>query len=157
MSEMKMMFSNAQLKKLIAPLLVEQLLVMLVGMMDTVMVSSVGEAAISGVSIVNEVNFLAITILSALAAGGAVIVSQYFGNRDEKNANLAASQLVMISFLISLLFAVVCMVFCRQILAALYGSVDTDVMKAAVTYFWITSLSFPFLASTTHHPHFSGL
>jgi putative MATE family efflux protein len=145
MSEMKMMFSNAQLKKLIAPLLVEQLLVMLVGMMDTVMVSSVGEAAISGVSIVNEVNFLAITILSALAAGGAVIVSQYFGNRDEKNANLAASQLVMISFLISLLFAVVCLVFCRQILAALYGSVDTDVMKAAVTYFWITSLSFPFL------------
>ena len=79
----KRFFSRAQLRRLIIPLLVEQLLVMLVGMLDTVMVSSAGEAAVSGVSIVNEVNYLVITILSALAAVGAVIVSQYIVNRDQ--------------------------------------------------------------------------
>lgn len=141
----KRFFSRAQLRRLIIPLLVEQLLVMLVGMLDTVMVSSAGEAAVSGVSIVNEVNYLVITILSALAAGGAVIVSQYIGNRDQKNSSLSASQLTMISFVISTVLMIVCLVFCRSILNTLYGSVAPDVMEAAVTYFWITALSFPFL------------
>lgn len=143
---MNRMFSNAQLKRLILPLLVEQLLIMLVGMIDTVMVSSVGEAAVSGVSIVNEVNFLVITILSALAAGGAVIVSQYLGNRDKENADLSASQLVLVATLIAVGLTVLCLVFCKQILQLLYGSVAPDVMEAAITYFWITTLSFPFLA-----------
>lgn len=140
----KVLFSNEQLKKLILPLIVEQLLVMLVGMLDTVMVSSAGEAAVSGVSIVNEVNYLVITILTALAAGGAVIVSQYLGNRDHANANLSAST---VSVLISTVLTVICLAFCRQILNALYGSVDADVMENAVTYFWITTLSFPFLGA----------
>lgn len=142
---MDRMFSNQQLRRLIGPLLVEQLLVMLVGMMDTVMVSSAGEAAVSGVSIVNEVNYLVITVLSALAAGGAVIVSQYLGNNDKANSDKSASQLIMIAFLISTALMVICLIFCRQILMLLYGSVSSDVMEAAVTYFWITTLSFPFL------------
>lgn len=143
---MERMFSNAQLRRLIGPLFVEQLLVILVGMMDTVMVSSAGEAAVSGVSIVNEVNYLVITVLAALAAGGAVIVSQYLGNNDKKNADLSASQMMLIAFLVSTLLMAVCLIFCRGILMLLYGSVSSDVMDAAVTYFWITTLSFPFLA-----------
>ena len=139
------MFSNAQLKKLILPLLVEQLLVMLVGMADTIMVSAAGEAAISGVSIVNDVNNLIIAILTAIAGGGSVIVTQYLGNRDDLNTKLSASQLITISFIISLFFGVACVVFHSAILNLLYGSVEASVMENAKVYFWITALSFPFL------------
>jgi len=139
------MFSNSQLRKLILPLIVEQLLGMLVGMMDTVMVSSAGEAAISGVSIVNEVNYLVIVVFGALATGGAVIVSQYLGSRDQSRANLSASQLVLITTLISVGLMALCLLLDRQILSLLYGSIDRDVMDAAALYFWITALSFPFL------------
>ena len=86
------MFTNRQLGRLILPLLVEQLLVMLVGMADTIMVSAAGEAAISGVSIVNDVNNLIISILTAIAGGGSVIVTQSLGNKDEENTKLSASQ-----------------------------------------------------------------
>ncbi len=145
LQQKKHLFSNEQLRRLIIPLILEQLLAMLVGMVDTIMVSSAGEAAISGVSIVNDVNALAINLLAALAGGGAVIVSQYLGNHDRKNADLAASQLVLIATVISGGIAVLCIAFHRQILGVLYGSVASDVMEAACTYFWITALSFPFL------------
>ncbi len=141
----KRMFNGSQLRRLIFPLLVEQLLVMLVGMVDTIMVSRAGEAAISGVSIVNDFNNLVISLLTALAGGGAVIVSQYLGNQDRENTQKSASQLVMISFLISLGLGLFCVGLHRQILQLLYGSVAIDVMQAARTYFWITALSFPFL------------
>lgn len=139
------MFTNAQLRRLILPLLVEQLLVMLVGMADTIMVSAAGEAAISGVSIVNDVNNLIIAILTAIAGGGSVIVTQYLGNQDEENTKLSASQLIMISFIISLFFGILCVAFHSAILNFLYGSVEADVMASAKVYFWITALSFPFL------------
>lgn len=139
------MFSNSQLKRLILPLLVEQLLVMLVGMADTIMVSAAGEAAISGVSIVNDVNNLIIAILTAIAGGGAVIVTQYLGNNDVENTKLSSSQLITISFLISFVFCVICVALHPMILNVLYGSVDVDVMENAKVYFWITALSFPFL------------
>lgn len=139
------MFSSAQLRKLILPLLIEQLLVMLVGMADTIMVSAAGEAAISGVSIVNDVNNLVISILTAVAGGGAVIVSQYLGSGDEKHTRLSASQLMLISFLIATGLGAICFFLHRQILSLLYGSVAADVMQNAFAYFWITSLSFPFL------------
>lgn len=141
----KKMFSNSQLTRLILPLLVEQLLVMLVGMADTIMVSAAGEAAISGVSCVNDLNNLIIAILTAIAGGGAVIVTQYLGNQESDNVKLSASQLIMISFLIALFFGVVCVGFHSAILNLLYGSVDADVMESAKEYFWITALSFPFL------------
>lgn len=141
----KRMFSNSQLRRLILPLLVEQLLVMLVGMADTIMVSAAGEAAISGVSCVNDLNNLIIAILTAIAGGGAVIVTQYLGNQESENVKLSASQLIMISFLISLFFGIVCIAFHSAILNLLYGSVDADVMENAKVYFWITALSFPFL------------
>lgn len=139
------MFSNRQLIRLIFPLLIEQLFMMLVGMADTIMVSAAGEAAISGVSIVNDVNNLIISILTAIAGGGSVIVTQYLGNQDTEKTKLSASQLIMISFLISLGFGLLCFLLHSSILHLLYGSVASDVMQNAKDYFWITALSFPFL------------
>ena len=141
----KRMFSGAQLRRLIAPLVIEQLLVMLVGMLDTIMVSTAGEAAISGVSIVNDVNNLIIALLSALAGGGSVIVSQYLGFHDEQNTKRSASQLVMISLVVSTVLGVLCVIFHEGILNLLYSSIEADVFASAKVYFWITALSFPFL------------
>lgn len=141
----KRMFSGAQLRRLIAPLVVEQLLLMLVGMLDTVMVSTAGEAVISGVSIVNDVNNLIIQMMAALAGGGSVIVSQYLGYNDEEKTRRSASQLVMISFVISLVLGILCVIFHADILHLLYRSVEADVFASAKVYFWITALSFPFL------------
>ena len=141
----KRLFSGAQLRRLITPLIVEQLLLMLVGMLDTVMVSSAGEAVISGVSIVNDVNNLIIMLMSALAGGGSVIVSQYLGYNDEEKTRLSASQLVMISFVISTVLGVLCVIFHADILHLLYRSIEADVFNSAKIYFWITALSFPFL------------
>ncbi len=139
------MFTRTDLKKLIFPLVIEQILVMLVGIADTVMVSYAGEAAISGVSLVDMINYLFITVFAAIATGGAVIVAQYLGSGDTASAGRSASQLYTLAGLISLACAAVCLAFHRGILSVLFGAIEPDVMEAAVLYFVITALSFPFL------------
>lgn len=139
------MFSNKALKNLIIPLVIEQILVMLVGMVDTMMVSHAGEASISGVALVDMIDYLIITLFTALATGGAVIVSQYLGSRQREQANLSACQLVTVSALISVAVMALCLAFHNEILKLLFGKIEADVMNACVTYFVITAFSFPFL------------
>lgn len=139
-------FSNHDLKILIVPLFLEQLLEVLVGVSDTFMVSYAGEAAVSGVSLVNMFNTVFIFLFSALAAGGAVVVSQYIGSRDEKNGNLSAGQLVMISAVFSAAVTVFSLALNRQLLRLLFGEVDPDVMDACVTYLQISAYSYPAIA-----------
>lgn len=140
-----MLFSNKDLKKLLVPLVIEQILVMLVGMVDTVMVSSVGEAAVSGVALVDMVNFLVITILTALTTGGAVVLSQYLGSGQPDKADRSAGQLMLVSALFSSAIALVCVTFRGVILRVFFGAVETGVMDASLTYFLVTACSFPFL------------
>lgn len=118
---------------------------MLVGMADTIMISYAGEAAISGVSLVDMINNLIMYVLAAIATGGAVVVSQYLGNKDDDNASLAAGQLIGILVIFSTITMILCLVFHNALLRLLFGSVEYDVMKAAVTYFIICLLSLPFL------------
>lgn len=139
------MFSNQSLKKLIWPLIIEQILVMIIGMADTMMVSYAGEGAISGVGLVDMVNNLIITVLAAVATGGAVIVSQYIGSQDHKRANFASGQLMTITVIISTVIMIFCLIFHKVILSLFFGSIEADVMKACISYFLITALSFPFL------------
>ena len=139
------MFSNKALKKLILPLIIEQILIMAVGVADTVMVSYAGEVAISGVGLVDMFNNLIITVLAAIDAGGAIIVSQYIGNKDRKNANKASSQLLTITIVIATVIMLGCLVFHRILLSTFFGAIEMDVMKAATTYFLILAISFPFL------------
>ena len=140
------LFTNHQLLTLLWPLVIEQTLSVLVGMADTVMVSSVGEAAISGVSLVDMINQLIITVFAALATGGAVVTSQYLGAKKPENAARSAGQLVGLSALLGLGVAAFCLLTRRPMLRLLFGAITDDVMDAAVTYFTITALSFPFLA-----------
>ena len=140
------MFTKNDLKKLIIPLIIEQFLAISLGMIDTVMVSSVGEAAISGVSLVDMINVLVIDIFAGLATGGAVVATHYLGARDSKGASKTAANLVFIS-LTAGCTAAVTVFFCGEgILMLLYGKSEADVLKNALVYLKITSLSFPFIS-----------
>ncbi|MDR3138860.1 MAG: MATE family efflux transporter [Treponema sp.] len=139
-------WNNRALFQLLWPLIIEQLLAVTMGAADTMMVSSVGEFAVSGVNIVDNINNLLIIAFMALATGGAVVVSQYIGRRDSKNTNVAAKQLVYIVTLVSLILMGIALVLRRPIISLLYGKIAPDVMDAAAVYFFITALSYPFLA-----------
>ena len=140
------MFTKEDLRKMIVPLLLEQLLILVVGMADTFMVSHAGEEAVSGVSLVNNFNTIFIYIFTALASGGAVIISQYLGKKDRKNANKAASQLLTFSVLVSLFILVFVLLFKKQMMSLMFGKVESSVMKACLTYLTITAMSYPALA-----------
>ncbi|MCI1982836.1 MAG: MATE family efflux transporter [Oscillospiraceae bacterium] len=140
------MFTKKALQRLILPLVVEQLLAVTIGMADTVMVSGVGEAAISGVSLVDSINILLIQIFSALATGGAVVVSQYIGSGNQKNACAAAKQLLYSITILSAGIMAFCLIFCNPILRLIFGNIDQDVLDYANIYFLLTASSYPFLA-----------
>lgn len=144
--ENKHMFSNAALKALLLPLIIEQVLNSLMGTVDTVMVSNVGPAAMSAVSLVDSINILVIQAFAALAAGGCIICSQYIGKKNEKEANRAARQVLFVILVISVVIAAVCLVCNKSLLRLVFGAVEEDVMTASVTYFFYTALSFPFIA-----------
>jgi len=142
-------WNNRRLFSLLWPLIVEQLLIVTMGLADTVMVSSVGEFAVSGVSLVDTIIFLFITAFNALATGGSVVASQYIGRGDGKNARCSGRQLVYVSVAISLIFMVFTLALRFPILRIIYGNIAEDVMHSAQIYFFITALSFPFLALYT--------
>ena len=142
----RLTFSNAQIKALLVPLVIEQILNMMVGMADTAMVSQAGEYAVSGVSLVDMVNGVFLYIFSALAAGGSVVVSQILGSGDETQSRRAAGQLVSLSALIGTLMMAGILAGNRALLQLLFGSVEAPVMEAALTYLVITAFSLPFIA-----------
>ena len=139
------MFTRDQLIKLLAPLIVEQILTVLVGMADVVMVAAVGETAVSGVSLVDSISILIIQIMGAMATGGAVVCSQYLGKRQVREAGTAAGQLVFVTLAISMAVTVAALAGNRHLLAVIFGQVEQEVMDNAQTYFWITALSYPFI------------
>lgn len=141
-----MMFSRTDLRKLLVPLMLQQLLSSFMGMADTMMVSRVGSAAISAVSLVDSINVLMIELLSALATGGTIICSQYLGHRDKSKANEAARQVLVTVLMISVPVGLVCFFLRRPLLSLIFGTVDQEVMDGGVAYFFYTSLSFPFIA-----------
>ena len=144
--EKDMPFSNRDLREMIVPLFLEQLLVMLVGIADTLVVSYAGEAAVSGVSLVNQFNTIFIYLFTALASGGAVVISQYIGRKETESAGYSASQLLMFGTAFSLLAAALVLVGNRGMLGLLFGKVEEPVMEACVTYLKISAYSYPALA-----------
>ena len=140
------LFTNKALFILILPLIVEQFLAILVGMADSIMIASVGEAAVSGVSLVDSLMLLLINIFAALATGGAVVAGQYLGKRDRDNACEASNQLVWFITIIATAVMILVYVLKKFILTTVFGSIDADVMGHANTYLLIVSASIPFIA-----------
>lgn len=141
-----MMFSRRDLSRLLGPLIVEQILAVLVGMVDVVMVAAVSEAAVSGVALVDSISMLIIQLMAALATGGAVVCAQYIGKRRPDQACRAAGQLVLITATASVIIAVIAVAGNRSLLLLVFGRTEDAVMNNAVIYFRITALSYPFLA-----------
>lgn len=140
------MFTRKDLAKLLLPLIVEQLLAVLVGMADVVMVAAVGETAVSGVSLVDSISILIIQMLAALATGGSVVCAQYIGKKQPENACEAAGQLILVTTMVSVVIAVVALLGNRHLLSMIFGKVEDSVMENAQIYFWLSALSYPFLA-----------
>lgn len=140
------MFNRKQIISLLIPIFAEQFFGILVGMADTMMVSSVGEAAVSGVSLVDSVNLIIFSLLSSLAAGGSIICSQQIGAKNPTAANKSANQLCMVCAMLGVLLMALCIIGSKWILKIIFGSVEADVMENAVTYFIITAFSIPFMS-----------
>ncbi len=143
---MEPLFSNKDLKKLIVPLVFEQALAITVGMADTMMISSVGEAAVSGVSLVDMINILMFNIMAALATGGAVVTSQFLGARQKDKARKSAKQLLYTVIFAGALLGLASILARKPMLRLFFGSIEADVMENALVYLTISAFSFPFLA-----------
>lgn len=146
MNDLKISFTNKQLSNLILPLIIEQFLAITVGLADSIMVASVGEAAVSAVSLVDSINTLVFYGFAALATGGAVVCGQFIGCRDFKKANESAEQLLV--FITVLAAGLMAILYAAKyfILHGLFGNIDADVMEYANTYFIIVEASIPFIA-----------
>lgn len=134
MNQQTTLFSNEKLMAMIIPLFLEQLLIMLVGMADTLVVSYAGEAAVSGVSLVNQFNTIFIYLFTALASGGAVVISQYIGRKKNDDAGESASQLLSFSAIFSILIVVMVLIGNEGMLRLMFGKVEDSVMHSCITY-----------------------
>lgn len=140
------LFSNRDLRRLIAPMIIEQLLAILVGMSDSIMVASVGEHAVSGVSLVDNIFILLIYLFAALATGGAVVAGQYLGQNNREKARASVNQLILFTALFSIFITVLIYLARSFILHNVFRHIEADVMEAAKIYLVVVSASIPFIA-----------
>ncbi len=141
----KTIFTGKALAALVIPLVLEQMLGITVGMADSIMVSSAGEAAVSGVSLVDSIAILLINAFASLSTGGAVVAAHRLGEKKEEEAVKCANQLLLLVTGIAVIIMAFAVLSNRWLLKAIFGSVEDEVMKNAVAYFYITAVSYPFL------------
>ena len=141
--EHQKIFTDSMLKAMIVPLVVEQLLQMVVGLADTMMVSYAGEAVVAGVGLDTMIYTIFIYLFTAISAGGSVVVAQYIGSKDREKGNLAASQIFHLAGLVSLVCMALMLLFGSALLEVMYPSTEAATMAACKTYMWIVALSFP--------------
>lgn len=140
------MFTDEKLRKLIIPLILEQFLAVAMGMADTLMVAGCGEAAVSGISLVDTIYILMFGLFSAISSGGAVVVAQYMGRQDKEMIGKASNQLFLSVSVFSLVFMIIGLLGNHWILQMIYGGIEQDVMEAARIYFFYSALSLPTVA-----------
>ena len=137
------LFTNRKLVSLTIPVLFDAMLAILVGMVDSAMVSSAGEAAVSAVSLVDSLNWLFLSVFSAIGVGGSVVTAQYIGSRNHKSASDSANQLIYLVSVISTGCMLLLLCFRRPVLQMIYGGVAPDVFENAERYFFFTLLGYP--------------
>lgn len=146
MTENKMLFSRRDLLNIVLPLIIQQVLAVTIGMVDSMMVSYAGEAAVAGVSLVNTLDVLLVVSFTSLVTGGSVVVSQFLGKKDLAAARSASKQLLYVSTGIALIITTAVLLFRGPLLTVLFGDAKEDVMESAQGYFFFVAISFPFLA-----------
>ena len=146
MDTKKPLFSRSDLIKIALPLIIQQILAVTIGMVDTLMVAKAGEAAVSGVSLVNSLDTMLVIAFGALVSGGSVVVAQFLGQKNREGALSAAKQLTYATTAVALFISVTVIILEDFLMGLLFGEVEPDVMHAAKDYFVFVALSFPFLA-----------
>lgn len=141
------MFTRKKIVALLVPLMIEQFLSGLMGIADTMMVTTIGETAVSAVALVDSINTLMLQLLAALAAGGVIVCAQFLGREDVRRANDAARQVMLVSVLLGGSVAAVCLLLRGPMLRLIFGTVEPAVMEQAMIYFLITAISYPFMAA----------
>ncbi len=141
-----MLYSNRDLKNLLLPLMAEQFLTGFMGIADTMMVTRVGDTAISAVSCVDAINTVMVLLFSSLANGGTIVCAQYLGRKDRRGAENAARQVYFVAFFLSMALMTGCLLFRAPLLRLIFGTVEEEIMTGALRYFRITALTYPFLA-----------
>ena len=140
------LFSNRDLVRLVIPMIIEQMLFVSVGMIDTMMISSQGDASVSGVSLVDMVNNFIGNIYFALATGGAVVAAQFLGAKKEADARSSARQLLVLNLVFGMLLTLGCELGNRHLLRLVFGNLPPDVLHEAVAYFRVTACTYPVIA-----------
>ncbi len=140
------MFSKKALSKLIIPLILEQMLGSAIGIVDSLMVSSIGESAISGISLVDSINTLLFTLFSALSSGGAIVAAHYLGKKEYDNAKTAASHLIFFSTALAAVLGIIALFGNYWLIRLFFGNISYEVMKNARIYFFVSAFSFPMIA-----------
>ncbi len=143
---MQYLYNRKQLADMVVPLVAEQILLVLVGMADVLMVSTLGKEAVSGVSLVDSINNLIIQVLFSMTAGGTVVCARFLGAKAHQEAERSAGQLLFITTLGTLIISAILILGNRSILTLIFGSAEEAVLDNAVTYLYLTSLSLPFMA-----------
>ncbi len=140
------MFNTKDLMNLIIPIFIELLLATTIGIADTIMVSSVGEAVVSSVALVDSLNMLLISIFAAVSTGASVVIAQYIGSNDKNTAKLVACQALLASILLASIIMIICLIMGNNILILLYGKSEQAVLDNSSIYFTLSLISYPFLA-----------
>lgn len=140
------LFSNQQINKIFYPLLGQQILSISVNIIDSMMVSSAGEAAISGVSLINVLNNFLMCLFTSLASGGAIVIAQLLGKKDTETARSATNQLIWVCGIIAIIVSIFTTAFRYPLLNLIYGDTDPTIMKNAHDYFFYLSITYPFLS-----------
>ena len=140
------LFTNKKLVGLTIPIILDALLAIVAGMVDSAMVSSAGEAAVSAVSLVDAINLLFLTAIAGMTIGGSVVTSQYIGHREYKRASITANQILYLATAIATIIMVVLLVLRVPVLRFVYSKIEPDVFENAVVYFGFTLLGYPFFA-----------
>ena len=140
------LFTRKDIAKIVLPLFLQNLLAIAIGMVDSMMVSNKGEDAFAGVSLVNSLDTVLVTLFSALTAGGSVVLAQAMGRKDREHACEAAKQMLYITTIAAAIISAAVLILRRPLLHLLFGEVEESVMHSALAYFFFIAISFPFLA-----------
>ena len=138
------MFTNKSLIKMIVPLFIDQLLLILVTFLSSLMIAQAGADALSGVSLVDMINTFLFFVFIAFASGGAVVISQYIGSKNKILAQQSAAQLISFNIVISFAISLLLFIFRDQIVITLLGKANPEVIDTAANYFSLSILSYPF-------------
>ena len=152
------LFTNKALFYLIVPIVIESALSMSMGFIDGIMVThaaseaflavdpNAGDHFVTAITDVDQISSLLIQLFAAFGVGGAVITSQHLGAGRTDDANRSAKQLGVIMLLSALGISALCLGLNPYIISLFFGNLDSHTHGYAVTYFYITACSFPFLA-----------